>query len=140
MSCCITPRPDFTPARVGEGNDKLNQKLARSGVEAARRRFTPEFINRLDRMVVFKPLGASELSRILDIELNAVQQRIVDSGIARSFIFTVTDQGKQFLLNEGSDLKYGARHLKRAIERLVVHPISNRSLHLAGIVCLGRSL
>ena len=125
MSSLMNPRLGFNPVRAGEMNDKLSQKLARSGAEAARRRFTPEFINRLDRMVVFKPLGASELSRILDIELNAVQQRIVDSGNARSFMFTVTDQGKRFLLDEGSDLKYGARHLKRAIERLVVHPISN---------------
>src|SRR2546427_228932 len=100
MSSLMNPRLGFNPVRAGEANDKLNQKLARSGVEAARRRFTPEFINRLDRMVVFKPLGASELSRILDIELNAVQQRIVDSGTARSFIFTVTDRGKRFLLDE----------------------------------------
>ena len=125
MSSLMSPRLGFTPAGAGGGNDKLNEKLARSGVEAARRRFTPEFINRLDKMVVFKPLGASELSRILDIELNAVQQRIVDSGVACPFVFTVTEQGKQFLLDEGIDLKYGARHLKRAIERLVVHPVSN---------------
>jgi ATP-dependent Clp protease ATP-binding subunit ClpA len=76
-------------------------------------------------MVVFKSLGARELSRILDIELNAVQQRIADSGIARSFVFTVTEQGELFLLDQGFDLKCGARDLKRAIERLVVHPMSN---------------
>jgi len=131
MSSLMTPRLGFAAAgTVGDAqgrtvDEKLNQKLSRSGVEAARRRFTPEFINRLDKIVVFKPLGASELRRILDIELNAVQQRIAGAASNRSFVFTVTDEGKQFLLDEGFDMKYGARHLKRAIERLLVHPMSN---------------
>src|SRR3989475_193769 len=111
MNSLMTPRLGFAAAGTGSAapghtvNDKLNQKLSRSGVEAARRRFTPEFINRLDKIVVFKPLGASELRRILDIELNAVQQRIVSTDSGRSFVFTVTDEGKQFLLDEGFDLK-----------------------------------
>jgi ATP-dependent Clp protease ATP-binding subunit ClpA len=79
MSSLMSTRLGFSPAAACEVNEKLNQKLSRSGVEAARRRFTPEFINRLDKIVVFKPLGASELRRILDIELNAVQQRIVST-------------------------------------------------------------
>jgi len=125
MSSLMRPRLGFSPAGTGEANDKLNQKLSRSGVEAARRRFTPEFINRLDKIVAFKALGERELRRILDIELNAVQQRIVSTASNRTFMFTVTDDGKQFLLDEGFDLKYGARHLKRAIERLLVQPMSN---------------
>ncbi len=125
MSSLMRPRLGFSPAGTGEVNDKLNQKLSRSGVDAARRRFTPEFINRLDKIVVFKPLGEGELRRILDIELNAVQQRIVSTAANGTFMFTVTDDGKQFLLEEGFDLKYGARHLKRAIERLLVQPMSN---------------
>ncbi len=125
MNSLMTTRLGFSPTVAAEANDKLSQKLSRSGVEAARRRFTPEFINRLDRIVVFKPLGASELRRILDIELNAVQQRIVSAALDQSFVFTVTDNGKQFLLDDGFDLKYGARHLKRAIERLLVHPMAN---------------
>jgi len=131
MSSLMTPRLGFAPAGTGSeaqdqaANDKLNQKLSRSGIEAARRRFTPEFINRLDKIVVFKPLGERELRRILDIELNAVQQRIVSTAGNGTFMFTVTDDGKQFRLDEGFDLKYGARHLKRAIERLLVQPMSN---------------
>ncbi len=125
MSSLMRPRLGFSPAVAGEANDKLNQKLSRSGVDAARRRFTPEFINRLDKIVVFKPLGEGELRRVLDIELNAVQQRIVSTAGNGTFLFTVTDGGKQFLLDEGFDLKYGARHLKRAIERLLVQPMSN---------------
>jgi len=54
-----------------------------------------------------------------------VQQRVFNSVPDKAFIFTVTDGGKQHLLTEGTDVKYGARHLKRAIERLVVQPLSN---------------
>ena len=70
--------------------------MARSGVEAARRKFTPEFINRLDKIVVFRPLGESELRKILDIELNMVQQRIFNASPDRAFIFHVTESGKDY--------------------------------------------
>jgi ATP-dependent Clp protease ATP-binding subunit ClpA len=106
-------------------DSKLDSKIARTGVEAARRKFTPEFLNRLDKIVVFKPLGVEELRRILDIELSMVQQRIFNSSHERSFVFTLTPGSKDFLLGEGTDMKYGARHLKRAIERLLVQPMSN---------------
>lgn len=129
MSNLMNPRLGFQrnvadeePLKVDE---KLNKKVAKSGVEAARRKFTPEFMNRIDKVVVFKPLGEPELRRILDLELGQVQQRILFSPAEKCFVFTVSDSGKDFLLSEGTDLKYGARHLKRAIERLLVHPLSN---------------
>jgi ATP-dependent Clp protease ATP-binding subunit ClpA len=103
---------------------KLDDKVAKTGLEAARRKFTPEFINRLDKIVVFRPLGEAELRRIVDLELNQVQQRIFNSG-DRPFVFTATADAKEYLLREGTDVKYGARHLKRAIERLLVQPMSN---------------
>ena len=96
-----------------------------AGVEAARRKFTPEFMNRLDKIVTFQPLGTEQLKKILDIELNLVQQRIFNTATDRAFVFTLSDTGKDFLLTEGTDMKYGARHLKRAIERLLVQPMSN---------------
>jgi ATP-dependent Clp protease ATP-binding subunit ClpB len=131
MSSLISPKLGFHAAAakeaqtMGEQDEKLNAKVARSGVEAARRKFTPEFMNRLDKVVVFKPLGESELKKILDIELNMVQQRIFNSSPDRAFIFHASESAKTFLLREGTDLKYGARHLKRAIERLLVQPMSN---------------
>lgn len=132
MSALIAPRLGFNACNVANGSgaaalsdDKLNSKLAKSGVEAARRKFTPEFMNRLDKVVVFKPLGECELKKILDIELNMVQQRVFNSSPERSFVFTATEAAKMYLLTEGTDLKYGARHLKRAIERLLVQPMSN---------------
>ena len=131
MSALVTPRLGFNgpecsrQAQNGTVDEKLSGKMMRSGVEAARRKFTPEFINRLDKIVTFKPLGTPELRRILDIELNMVQQRIFNTSPDRSFVFKASDAAKDFLLQEGTDLKYGARHLKRAIERLLVQPLSN---------------
>jgi len=103
----------------------IQDKVARAGTEAARRKFTPEFINRIDKTVVFRPLGEPELRQILDLELNVVQQRVFDGVNASPFVFALTDHAKEFLLAEGTDIKYGARHLKRAIERLLVNPLSN---------------
>ena len=129
MSNLINPRLGFRRNVAEEEplktDERLNKKIAKSGVEAARRKFTPEFMNRIDKVVVFKPLGEPELRRILDLELGQVQQRILYSPAEKCFVFTVSDTGKDFLLGEGTDVKYGARHLKRAIERLLVHPLSN---------------
>ena len=71
-----SPRERDLPAQIDE---KTTGKLARSGVEAARRKFTPEFMNRLDKIVTFQPLGTEQLKKILDIELNLVQQRIFNT-------------------------------------------------------------
>jgi len=131
MSALMSPRLGFHAAVArqnaanGTVDDDMGGKLARSGVEAARRKFTPEFMNRLDKIVTFQPLGSTELKKILDIELNLVQQRIFNTSNDRAFVFTVSDSSKDFLLEQGTDLKYGARHLKRAIERLLVQPMSN---------------
>jgi ATP-dependent Clp protease ATP-binding subunit ClpB len=132
MAALTTPKLGFQSLKSVQGDkptqetsQKLNQKLSKTGVEAARRKFTPEFMNRIDKVVVFKPLGRTELRRVLDIELGQVQQRVLHSSADKSFVFTATAASKDFLLTEGTDLKYGARHLKRAIERLLVQPLSN---------------
>jgi ATP-dependent Clp protease ATP-binding subunit ClpB len=109
----------------GEADEDLNAKISRLGVEAARRKFTSEFMNRIDKIVVFRPLGNEELNRILTIELSLLQQRIFNSANGKLFVFDVTPEARAFLLSEGTDMKYGARHLKRAIERSLVHPLSN---------------
>jgi ATP-dependent Clp protease ATP-binding subunit ClpA len=103
----------------------LDQKLYRTALEVAKRKFSPEFMNRLDKVVVFRTLTENNLRNVLDIELNEVQNRIMASHAERQFIFRCTVESKEFLLREGTDLKYGARHLKRAIERHLVYPLSN---------------
>jgi len=102
---------------------RLDEKVERAAIEAARRKFSPEFINRLDKLVVFHPLKRDELDEVLEIELGQVQKRVLDS-TSRPFLFRVTSEGRQFLLQEGTDQRYGARHLKRAIERYVVSPLA----------------
>ena len=114
---------------------RLDEKIMRTAHEAARRKFSPEFMNRIDKSVVFKMLKPEHLERILEIELGMVQQRILQATGNSQFVFTCTPRVKKFLLAEGTDLKYGARHLKRAIERHVVFPLAN--LVATGQVKLG---
>ena len=119
--------------------DEMDQKIYHTATEAARRKFSPEFMNRIDKVVVFRSLGHEELRRIIDLELAAVQRRI-DDGATEPFTVTATDATKEFLLAEGTDYRYGARHLKRAIERFVVHPLANlaatRQIRLGEVVVI----
>src|SRR5260370_32838877 len=101
----------------------LDQKVERTAVEAARRKFSPGFMNRLDKVVGFHPLQRAQLEEGLEIELGQVQHRVSDSMIS-PFLFRVTSEGRQFLLEEGFDQRHGARHLKRAIERYLVLPLA----------------
>jgi len=110
---------------AGQVDENLNDKVSRAGVEAARRRFTPEFMNRIDKVVVFRPLGTEQLQLILDLELKMLQRRIFESANTTPFVLNLAAEAKDYLLREGTDLKYGARHLKRAIDRALVHPLSN---------------
>jgi ATP-dependent Clp protease ATP-binding subunit ClpB len=103
----------------------FDEKINRTAVEAARRKFTPEFMNRIDKVVVFKTLRPEDLQQILEIELGTVQQRILMAPGTRKFAFHCTRNVKDFLLKEGTDAKYGARHLKRAIEKNLVFPLAN---------------
>jgi ATP-dependent Clp protease ATP-binding subunit ClpB len=129
MSALMKPRLGFTTAfenrcDTADINESWSTEMARSGIEAARRKFTPEFINRIDKMVVFRPLNRKDLNRILEIELHSVQERVLSVDGRQHFVFAVTEAGKQFLLIEGTNTEYGARHLKRAIDRLLVQPLS----------------
>jgi ATP-dependent Clp protease ATP-binding subunit ClpB len=119
--------------------DALDGKVARTAQEAARRKFSPEFMNRLDKIVVFHPLRAEQLEQILEIELSMVQRRVLDTARGQ-FLFRVTPAARAFLLREGTDLKYGARHLKRAIERHMVYPLANLlasdQVRLGDVICI----
>ena len=131
MGSILRPNLGFATSEIqrrhgtGELDEGTSDKIARAGVEAARRKFTPEFMNRIDKVVVFKPLGQAGLRKILRLELNIVQQRILNSSTATPFVFSLTEAAKDCLLHQGTDMKYGARHLKRAIDRALVEPLSN---------------
>jgi ATP-dependent Clp protease ATP-binding subunit ClpA len=125
MSNLINGSIGFAPTgTVGLLPDQLDKKIYHTAIEAARRKFSPEFMNRIDHIVVFRSLRHDQLRGIVELELESVQRRIDESALER-FTITATDAAKEFLLAEGTDYRYGARHLKRAIERLVVYPLAN---------------
>jgi ATP-dependent Clp protease ATP-binding subunit ClpA len=115
----------------------IDEKIQRTAVQAASRNFSPEFMNRIDKVVVFHSLNERHLRQILDLELRSLQERIMRSARTR-FFFSCSDSVKELLLREGIDSRYGARHLKRSIERLLVMPMSN--LVASGQVHLGDSI
>ena len=115
----------FAARRIDE-DEQLDKKIYRAATEAARRKFSPEFMNRIDKVIVFRALTHQHLQRILDIELERVQQRIMKATAdGHQFVFCCTAAARDFLLREGTDMKFGARHLKRSIERHLVFPLSN---------------
>ena len=124
MSNLANGRFGFSP-KAKTLDDGFDEKIDRTAVEAARRKFTPEFMNRIDKVVVFKTLRAAHLQRILDLELEMVQKRILAASGSKKFLFGCSESVKNFLLEEGTDAKYGARHLKRAIEKNLVSPLAN---------------
>jgi len=127
----------FTPQALGRELERLGERMESTALDAARRRFSPEFLNRIDHMVVFQSLAEAQLRTILDMELARVQDRVLAAGHA-SFLFHLTGPAKDFLLHEGVDRRYGARHLKRAVERHLVQPLA--SLVASGQVQQGDSI
>ncbi len=127
MSALSDPRLGFHSHAGDEAssNQEVGDRMSRIGIAAARRKFTPEFVNRLDKIVVFRPLGREELRKIVEIEMEMVKERILNATAGRPFTLSITEGAREFLLQEGTDSRYGARHLKRAIERLLVQPLSN---------------
>ncbi|MFZ0821216.1 MAG: AAA family ATPase [Candidatus Acidiferrales bacterium] len=120
-------------------SDGLDVKVERTATEAARRKFSPEFLNRLDKVVVFHPLRDEQLEQILQIELGQVQRRVLETARGQ-FLFRLTAGARAFLLREGTDTRYGARHLKRAIERHLVYPLANllatEQVKLGDVLCI----
>jgi len=121
------------------GTDRLSPSATsseeRSVIDGALRdHFRPEFLNRLDEVVVFRPLGPSEIAAIVDLQLAQVEDRLKD----RRLTLRVTEPAKKLLAAEGFDPAFGARPLKRTIQRRVVDPLTERLL--AGEVPDGSTL
>jgi len=125
------------PNNVEMSQVAMDEKIRRTAVQAASRNFSPEFMNRIDKVVVFHSLNEGHLRQIVDLELRGLQERIMRSA-KTWFFFSCSESVKNVLLREGVDSRYGARHLKRAIERLLVMPLSN--LVASGQVSVGDSV
>ena len=89
-----------------------------------REHFKPEFLNRVDDIIIFSPLGKEELTRIIDLRLEDLRRLLAD----RKISLELTDAAKQLLLTTGYDVQYGARPLKRAIQRMIQDPLALKIL------------
>lgn len=107
----------FNLGNSKERDDETAKKLV---LDEVKRIFRPEFINRIDELIVFKSLGKAELVQIVDIMLSDVERRLKEMQIA----IEVTTLAKEAIIKEGSDFTYGARPLKRAIQKLVEDEIA----------------
>ncbi len=124
MSAMVEGGMGFAPHDAISDKD-LDAKIERTATEAARKKFSPEFMNRLDKVVVFRTLRPEQLEQVLDLELAKVQKRIMDAIGQSHFTFRCSAEVRGSLLKEGTDPKYGARHLKRVIERRIVYALAN---------------
>jgi ATP-dependent Clp protease ATP-binding subunit ClpB len=120
----MSSRMGFAPSETMGELPRLDSKVGQTAAAAAKRNFSPEFMNRIDKVVVFHPLQSEQLNEIFDIELRMVQERVHQTA-KTPFRFRVARPAKDFLLREGTDIKYGARHLKRAIERHLTCPLAS---------------
>jgi ATP-dependent Clp protease ATP-binding subunit ClpA len=102
---------------------------------AASKKFSPEFINRLDHIITFQHLSDEVLAGILEVESNLIQKRILDSERTPKFVFVCSDRAKTRLIEQGTSMKFGARYLKRTLDKYVVDPLS--TFVLTHQVCLG---
>jgi len=105
--------------------EKSEQQRLRNAVETAlKQTFRPEFLNRIDDIIIFQPLTEEHLKKIVDLLISEVEKRLAD----RNIKLELDDEAKAWLLKEGYEPVYGARPLRRAIQRYIENPLSNRIL------------
>ncbi len=127
MQALLAPKMGFAGPSVNVRGSHLglHSKIVESANRALRSQFSPEFLNRIDRKVVFHPLTEQVVSLILEIELTALENRIQAFPDGPYFGLSFTNSAKMFLRREGFSSQYGARHLKRVISRLLSSPLAN---------------
>jgi ATP-dependent Clp protease ATP-binding subunit ClpC len=113
------------PFGFGKKDDDTSyEKMKERLTQEIERFFKPEFLGRLDEVVVFRQLTRDDLKEIVDIELSKVYERLADRGLA----LELTDEAREFLIDKGGDLDYGARPLRRSIESCIEDPLSEEIL------------
>jgi ATP-dependent Clp protease ATP-binding subunit ClpB len=103
--------------------EDLDQNIYNSSMNAIRKRFSPEFVGRIDRTIVFRPLDETSLRRIVDVELDEIQDRLFISG--KASLLTVSELARDYFLREGVNDREGARNLKKVINREIVAKASS---------------
>ena len=118
-------QPDFGFQAPATGPRRgLGRKLESIGVNSVRRKFSPEFVNRVDAVIAYQPLDAASLAEILDQQLDALERHIQNRLAERAFDLEVSPAARQFLLEKGASQEYGARELKRTILRYLTQPLA----------------
>jgi len=117
-------RPDFGFETMVGGVRDSAKKLEGIGMNAVRRKFSPEFVNRIDAVITYQPLRAPALAIIVDQQLEALERHIGNRLLERAFELEVDDSAREFLLRKGTSDEYGARELKRVILRHLTQPLA----------------
>src|SRR4029077_14743743 len=110
----------FSPITDESSYEKMREKI----MEEAKKTFRPEFLNRLDDIVVFRSMTKPDLVQILDLEIAKVMQRLK----ARNIVLQLDEKAKDFLVSKGYDPQYGARPMRRAVERALEDPLAEEIL------------
>jgi ATP-dependent Clp protease ATP-binding subunit ClpC len=110
----------FTGGGEEAGYDKMKANLNRE----LERHFRPEFLNRVDDVIVFQSLTREDLKKIIDIELVSIRARLEERGVT----LTLTEQAREFIIDQGTNLEFGARPLRRALEKFIEDPLSEEIL------------
>jgi ATP-dependent Clp protease ATP-binding subunit ClpA len=117
-------RPDFGFEQIVGARKDSAKRLEGIGMNAVRRKFSPEFVNRIDAVITYQPLSSKALSVIVDQQIEALEQHIANRLMERAFRIDVSDSARKFLLRKGTSEEYGARELKRIILRHVTQPLA----------------
>jgi ATP-dependent Clp protease ATP-binding subunit ClpA len=102
-----------------------SKKLASVGTAAVRRHFSPEFVNRIDATVTYEPLNEEVLQQILDLQIREMQEHISRRLGDRSFELDLRPECRRYLLEQGTSAHYGARHIRRTLQQLVMQPLAS---------------
>jgi ATP-dependent Clp protease ATP-binding subunit ClpA len=119
-------KPDFGFGAAAQPGNLIRPRLQAIGMSAVRRKFTPEFVNRIDAIVTYSPLDGGALDQILDLQLQAMQRHLDRRLGPRTFGLSLTTRARKAVLEQGSSLAYGARELKRTLERNLLQPVASR--------------
>ena len=118
--------PDFGFESLMPRNDSdQNGRLKSIGMAAVRKQFSPEFVNRIDAVVAYQPLGADALAAILDLEVRQLQDHLDRRLGGRTFRLEIPTRARRFLLERGTSREYGARELKRTMQRQLIQPLAS---------------
>jgi len=119
----MRPELGFTAA-ITRDPAELPAKLEHVGLAAVKKRFSPEFVNRIDAVITYHPLSSEALATILDHNIDELQRHVNTRLGDRCFDFEVSPEARQFLLRMGTSEEYGARELKRTVHRLMTQPLA----------------